>query len=171
MKFPLLCTGDPKTIISLIFKSRNWKLKDITQGILVSTRNRSQMCLSLSAAKAEPGPSPHPVVLGPPLGRRCQRRAAVPRGSLWGWVRLSPPRGTVPHPISGRAAASRQGEKQRTWYVQRGSSLDRSYSLLPECPVHFPGPFVSCLGAREAPGLGNFPEWFFQKRHCYLWGQ
>lgn len=57
LKFPLLCIGDPGIIISLIFKTRNQKLKDFMQGILVSTRNSSQMCLCLPAAvEAEPRP-------------------------------------------------------------------------------------------------------------------
>lgn len=82
------------------------------------------------------------------------------------------PWGTIPIPsLARRAAASSRGEQQCIQSVQGGNFLDRSYSLLPECQMYFPGLFVSCLWAQEAFGLGNSPKQFFQKRPCCLWCQ
>lgn len=97
---------------------------------------------------------------------------AAARGALLqGWVGLFPTAGAWSQTVSGRRAASSHGEQQRTQFVRLGSSLDQRYCLLSECRMRFPGLFVSCTWAWEAPTSAISLKWFLQKEsHCF-WGQ
>lgn len=118
------------------------------QGILVSTRNRSQMCLCLSAAvEAEPSlcctlwAQPH-------LDRDIQTvlGTAQPqlKTGLGAWVGMSP--SSRHHPWVCLQQGSSKQPRWRAIHLVWMWQLPRwGLFLAPSFPMHFPGPFVSCL--------------------------
>lgn len=120
--------------------------------VLVSTRNRSQMCLCMSATKAEPSPSLHPTEQGPLLGPSCRHCAAAALGMQYSWQLLM--EGCI-REISGVvpfccvADLTPISEQQCTWSVHHSRSVGLRYFLLPEHQTCFPCHlFLACENGR-----------------------
>lgn len=120
------------------------------QGILVSTRNRSQMCLCLSAAvEAEPSPC-CTLWAQPHLDRDiCAGHCPAPAQPqletfLGGWVGMSPSSRDHPRVCLQQGSSKQPGWRAIhlvwTWQLPRWRLF-----LAPSFPMQFPGPFVSCL--------------------------